>query len=69
LEKREKMSEVSEKDFREWRVSCSIFTVWVKTAGKNGTKIIDGAPIIRKWIGQNFHRFVAYYQADVKSLD
>jgi len=59
----------TENDFMEWWVSCPKFTVWVKTAGKAGTKIIDGAPIIRKWIGQNFYRFVSYYQADVNRID
>jgi len=55
----------NESEFREWWISCPIFTVWVKTAGKNGTKIIDGAPIVKKWIGQNFFRFVSYYNAEI----
>jgi hypothetical protein len=56
-------------EFREWWVSCPAFTVWVKTAGGAGSKIIDGAPIIRKWIGQNFFRFVSYYNAEFVRLE
>jgi hypothetical protein len=55
-----------EEEFTEWWVSCPIFTVWVKTTG---TKILATAPIAKKWIGQNFFRFVAYYNADINRLD
>ena len=47
--------------FTEWWVSCPTFTVWVKT---RGTIIVDTAPIIKKWIGQNFFRMVSYYGAE-----
>jgi hypothetical protein len=54
---------------REWWVSCKAFTCWVKTAGEHGTKIIDAAPIAKRWIGQNFLRFIAYYNAERKLLN
>jgi hypothetical protein len=49
-------------EFREWWVSCPVFTVWVKTIG---TRIVDAAPIVKRWIGQNFFRFVSYYSAEI----
>ena len=52
----------------DWWVSCPKFTVWVRTASEHGTKILDAAPILRKWIGQNFWRMVAYYEAEVNRL-
>jgi hypothetical protein len=48
----------------EWFVSCKAFTCWVKTKGQHGTIIVDGAPIVKGWIGKNFYRFVAYYSID-----
>lgn len=50
----------------EWWVSCKIFTCWIKTAGRHGTKIVDAAPIAKRWIGQNFIKFCAYYGIDDK---
>lgn len=50
----------------EWLVSCKIFTCWIKTAGRHGTKIVDAAPIAKRWIGQNFIKFCAYYGIDDK---
>jgi hypothetical protein len=35
--------------YNEWWVSCEAFSCWVKT---RGTKIVDAAPIAKKWKGQ-----------------
>jgi len=51
---------------KEWWVSCKAFTCWVKT---DGTRIVDAAPIARKWIGQNFLRFLSYYGAEREELN
>lgn len=56
-------------EFRDWWVSCPAFTCWVRTAGGAGTKIIDGAAIINKWIGQNFLRFISHYNAKWERLE
>lgn len=40
----------------EWYVSCKAFTCWVKTVGQHGSKIIDAALIMKRFIGQNFNR-------------
>ncbi len=50
---------------KEWWVSCPRFTCWIKT---RGNIIIDTAPIARKWINQNFIRFLAYYNAERECL-
>ena len=50
---------------QEWYVTCPQFTCWTKT---RGTIIIDGAPIIKKWVGKNFLRFLAYYNAERTEL-
>jgi hypothetical protein len=42
-------------------VTCKKFTCLVQV--KNH-KIIGGAPIIRRWIGQNFHKLLVYYKVD-----
>ncbi len=54
---------------RDWWVSCDRFTCWVRTAGSAGTKILDAAPILKKWVGQNFFRMLAYYGAKYEPLD
>jgi len=41
----------------EWRISNRAFTVWVKT--KNG-KIVDSAPVVRKFQGQHFKNFMKW---------
>lgn len=51
---------------KEWWVSCPAFTCWVKT---EGTRIVDAAPIARRWIGQNFLRFLSYYGAEREELN
>jgi len=52
-------------EYKEWWFSCPKFTCWVKTTG---TKIVDGAPIVKRWIGQNFLRMRAYYNAQIERL-
>jgi hypothetical protein len=51
---------------KEWWVSCDLFTGWVKT---NGNIIIDIFPMMRRWKGQSFSRFVSYYSAKKGELD
>ena len=52
-------------DTKEWWVSCPKFTCWVKT---RGTIILDAAPVAKKWIGKNFLRFLAYYDAERRQI-
>lgn len=52
-------------DVKDWWVSCAAFTCKVRT---RGTIIVDAAPIARRWIGQNFLRFLAYYGAEREDL-
>jgi hypothetical protein len=51
---------------KEWWVSCPIFTGWVQT---RGNIIVDIFPMMRKWKGQSFSRFVSYYSAETKKLE
>lgn len=50
---------------KEWWVSCPAFTCWVKT---KGNWIVGAAPIVKRWIGQSFSRFIAYYDAEKERI-
>ncbi len=52
-------------EYNEWWVSCEAFTCWVKT---RGTKIVDAAPIAKKWKGQkrrNMNLLMNYLQKEI----
>ena len=50
----------------DWWVSCKVFTCWIRT--KEG-RVVDGAPIIRRWIGQSFEKLLTYYGAECEQLE
>jgi hypothetical protein len=52
-------------DIKDWWVSNKIFTCWVRT---RGNIIIDAAPIAKRWVGQSFSRFMAYYGSKKEEL-
>jgi hypothetical protein len=57
--------QMTQEDTKEWWVSCKAFTCWMQT---RGTRIIAAAPIAQKWVGKNFLRFLAYYDAERRQI-
>lgn len=45
----------------DFRVTCKKFTCLVQVEDH---KIVGGAPIVRKWIGQSFEKFLVHYEVD-----
>ena len=46
-------------DMINFWVTCKKFTCLVQVENR---KIVGGAPIIRRWIGQNFEKLLIYYK-------
>jgi hypothetical protein len=52
-----------------WAKGDQQFGVWVKTASGAASKIIDGAPLVKRWIGQSFNRMIVYYGAKYERIN